>query len=103
MLVENSFGILYRANIFKFVSAERFNTCYCFGDTHCRTFDGKMLSYQGVCKFLLVRSKIPVYAFDIYVENNEQGSIQAVEIRQDVHVIGMKNGKPSDVQVTVSN
>ena len=69
--------------------------CECFGDPHCLTFDNYFMSYQGLCKFLLVllvnsngnnSPSFAVYVGNIAL-NAYVSAVRYVEIVYDDHTV----------------
>lgn len=69
--------------------------CAVFGDPHYRTFDGRVFSYQGTCKYVLARDCGPQHrrSFSVQVQNaprnNERYSWtkSVTVVTQDVKVL----------------
>ncbi|XP_035381615.1 kielin/chordin-like protein isoform X1 [Electrophorus electricus] len=59
-------------------------TCIVFGDPHYRTFDGKMVNFQGACTYVLAQD-CEGGDFSIHVTNNERGR-KAVSWTEEVTV-----------------
>ncbi|XP_002738062.1 kielin/chordin-like protein [Saccoglossus kowalevskii] len=60
-------------------------TCIAFGDPHYRTFDGKMIHFQGTCKYIMSMD-CENQDYIVEVENDDRGSFGAVSWTQKVTV-----------------
>ncbi|XP_078582341.1 kielin/chordin-like protein isoform X2 [Branchiostoma floridae x Branchiostoma japonicum] len=57
-------------------------TCTTFGDPHYRTFDGKMIHFQGTCVYTLA-ADCDGGDFEVLVQNDDRGAFGAVSWTQE--------------------
>lgn len=63
-------------------------TCSATGDPHYRTYDGQMIHFMGVCKYLMTKSltKNDPCAFSVEVKNEHRGRNRRVAYTRSVDV-----------------
>lgn len=73
--------------LFTIISSEMC-TCSATGDPHYRTYDGQMIHFMGVCKYLMTKSltKNDPCAFSVEVKNEHRGRNRRVAYTRSVDV-----------------
>ena len=85
-------------------------TCFSFGEPHYITFDGKFITYQGVCRNILTSytgQDSGLTQFVVYAKNEYRKSSQSVSypsyVETEVNGYNIRFGRNNVVQVkTVS-
>nr|XP_034323367.1 zonadhesin isoform X3 [Crassostrea gigas] len=69
-------------------SCQKMCTCSATGDPHYRTYDGQMIHFMGVCKYLMTKSltKNDPCAFSVEVKNEHRGRNRRVAYTRSVDV-----------------
>ncbi|KAF5285691.1 hypothetical protein FQR65_LT13076 [Abscondita terminalis] len=62
--------------------------CSAWGDSHYKTFDGKMYDYQGQCDYVLAKGLIPnKHAFDISIQNVPCSTLVGVSCSKSITIV----------------